>query len=93
MFHVKHYILLFNSRVLYHRIFIVHPQRKESGIHIHFKRVYAVTESMFEITSMHSNARTRMYERVHTEPRWRIWTVAYYYLNLYVISYILLVAE
>ncbi len=39
---MKHYILLFNSRVLYHRIFIVHPQRKESGIHIHFKRVYAV---------------------------------------------------
>ena len=34
MFHVKHYILLFNSRVLYHRIFIVHSQRKESGIHI-----------------------------------------------------------
>jgi len=48
---------------------------------------------MFEITSMHSNARTRMYERVHTEPRWRLWTVAYYCLNLYVISYILLVAE
>ena len=90
---MKHYILLFNSRVLYHRIFIVHPQRKESGIHIHFKRVYAVTESMFEITSMHSNARTRMYERVHTEPRWRIWTVAYYCLSLYVISYMLLVAE
>ena len=32
---MKHYILLFNSRVLYHRIFIVHPQRKESGIHIY----------------------------------------------------------
>jgi len=48
---------------------------------------------MFEITSMHSNARTRMYERVHIEPRWRIWTVAYYCLNPYVISYILLVAE
>ena len=40
---MKHYILLFNSRVLYHRIFIVHSQRKESGIHIHSKRVYVVT--------------------------------------------------
>ena len=75
---MKHYILLFNSRVLYHRIFIVHSQRKESGIHIHSKRVYAATWSMFEITSIHSNARTWMYERVHTEPRWQIWTVAYY---------------
>ena len=48
---------------------------------------------MFEITSIRSSARTWMYERVHTEPRWRIWTVAYYCLNLYMIFYILLVTE
>ena len=90
MFHVKQYFL---NTLLCNIIFLLHSQRKESGIHIHSKRVYAATQSMFEITSTHSNARTRMYERVHTEPRWRIWTVAYYCLSLYMISYILLVAE
>ena len=43
-FHVKHYIFIILILEYYTiEFFIVHSQRKESGIHIYSKRVYAVT--------------------------------------------------
>ena len=73
--------------------FIIHPHvRNPAYIHIPNESTQQLRVCLKSLQH-YSNARTQMYERVHTEPRWRIWTVAYYCLNLYVISYTLLVAE